>query len=98
MVRCGLYGSNWLVQHILQMLDQIEGSEELFLKPFLNHFCSVAGCVFLLKETNVVKKNTVAIKGVYLVCTLHYLPLNHLMVQILLICWTRVSITVKAES
>lgn len=34
----------------------------------------------------------------YLVCTLHYSPLNYLIVQILLlICWTRVFITVKAE-
>ena len=62
-----------LVQHIPQMLNRIEiwriwrpGQHRehfiMFLKPFPNDVCSVAGRIILLKEATAIR-NTIAMKG-----------------------------------
>ena len=66
------------MQHIPQMLDWIEiwgiwrpnqhlELVVLFLKPFLNHFCSVEGRIILLKEAIAIREYRLH-EGVCMVC------------------------------
>ncbi|XP_053093745.1 carcinoembryonic antigen-related cell adhesion molecule 1 isoform X2 [Pangasianodon hypophthalmus] len=74
-----LHGLDLFVQHIPQMIDWIEiwgiwrPSQHLellvmFLEPFLNNLCSMAGRIILLKEATAIREYCCH-EGVYLVCS-----------------------------